>query len=83
MEESVVHEVKREAGTAVQDIRYFRGQAWPFPHSLMIAFTATSREGEISIDDSRIGETGWFTIDNLLPVQEGSASLANQLTSSL
>ena len=56
MQESVVREEKREAGTAVQVIRYFGSQPWPFPYSLMIAYTATYTAGEISIDDTEIEE---------------------------
>jgi NADH pyrophosphatase NudC (nudix superfamily) len=83
MQESVVREAKRETGTAVQVIRYFGSQPWPFPYSPMTAYTATYTAGEISIDDTEIEEAGWFTVDNLPPIPEGSVSLANQSTGSL
>ena len=70
LQEAVAREVKEEVGIAVQVIRYFGSQPWPFPHSLMIAYTATYTAGEISIDDSENEEAGWFTLDYLLPFRK-------------
>ena len=78
LEEAVVREVKEEVGVTVKDIRYFGSQSWPFPHSLMIGFTATYAGGEISLDDSEIEEAGWFTVDNLPPIP-GKISIARKL----
>jgi NAD+ diphosphatase len=78
LEEAVVREVKEEVGVTVMDIRYFGSQPWPFPHSLMIGFTATYAGGEISLDDSEIEDAGWFTADNL-PHIPGKISIARKL----
>jgi NAD+ diphosphatase len=78
LEEAVVREVKEEVGVTVKDIRYFGSQSWPFPHSLMIGFTATYAGGEISLDDSEIEEAGWFTVDNLPPIPS-KISIARKL----
>ena len=78
LEEAVVREVKEEVGMDVKDIKYFGSQPWPFPHSLMIGFTATYAGGEISLDDSEIEEAGWFTADNL-PRIPGKISIARKL----
>jgi NAD+ diphosphatase len=78
LEEAVVREVKEEVGVDVKDIRYFGSQPWPFPHSLMIGFTATYAGGEISLDDSEIEDAGWFTADNL-PHIPGKISIARKL----
>jgi NAD+ diphosphatase len=40
LEECLQREVREETGIEVNDIRYFGSQAWPFPNSLMIGFTA-------------------------------------------
>jgi NAD+ diphosphatase len=78
LEEAVVREVKEEVGIDVKDIRYFSSQPWPFPHSLMIGFTATYTGGEISLNDEEIEDAGWFTIDNL-PRIPGKISIARKL----
>ncbi len=78
LEEAVVREVREEVGIAIKDIRYFRSQPWPFPHSLMIGFTATYAGGEISLDDTEIEDAGWFRPDNL-PTLPGKISIARTL----
>ena len=78
LEEAVVREVKEEVGIEVKDIKYFGSQPWPFPHSLMIGFTATYAGGEISLDDEEIEDGAWFTIDNL-PRIPGKISIARKL----
>ena len=78
LEEAVVREVKEEVGVEVKDIKYFGSQPWPFPHSLMIGFTATYTGGEISLNDEEIEEAGWFTADNL-PRIPGKISIARKL----
>ncbi len=64
-EECVIREVKEEVGADVTDIRYFCCQPWPFPDSLMIAFTAQYAGGEIKVDGVELTEAQWFTADNL------------------
>ncbi len=65
LEETVAREVREEVGIRVRAIRYFGSQPWPFPNSLMLAFTAEYAEGEIVIDESELAEARWFTRDNL------------------
>jgi len=78
LEEAVVREVREEIGISIKEIRYFGSQPWPFPHSLMIGFTATYEDGEIVLDDSEIEDAGWFTRDNLPPLP-GKISIARRL----
>jgi NAD+ diphosphatase len=78
LEEAVVREVKEEVGLEIKDIRYFGSQNWPFPHSLMIGFTATYAGGEISLDDGEIEDAGWFTVNDLPPIP-GKISIARKL----
>jgi NAD+ diphosphatase len=78
LEEAVVREIKEEVGLSVREIRYFGSQPWPFPHSLMIGFTAMYAGGEISIDESEIEVAGWFTVDTLPPLP-GKISIARKL----
>ncbi|GAB3408253.1 NAD(+) diphosphatase [Massilia agilis] len=60
IEEAVHREVFEEVGLRVQNLRYFGSQSWPFPHSLMIAFTADYLDGEIRVDPNEISEARWF-----------------------
>ena len=78
LEEAVVREVKEEVGIEIKDIKYFGSQPWPFPHSLMIGFTATYASGGISLDDKEIEDAGWFTIDNLPRIPD-KISIARKL----
>ena len=78
LEEAVVREVKEEVGIEIKDIKYFGSQPWPFPHSLMIGFTATYAGGEISLDDREIEDAGWFTVEKL-PRIPGKISIARKL----
>jgi NAD+ diphosphatase len=78
LEEAVVREVKEEVGIEIKDIKYFGSQPWPFPHSLMIGFTATYAGGGISLDDEEIEKADWFTMDSL-PHIPGKISIARKL----
>jgi NAD+ diphosphatase len=78
LEEAVSREVKEEVGIEIKDIKYFGSQPWPFPHSLMIGFTATYAGGEISLDDKEIEDAGWFTAEKL-PRIPGKISIARKL----
>lgn len=60
VEEAVHREVQEEVGVRVHNLRYFGSQSWPFPHSLMIAFTADYLSGDITVDGIEIAEAKWF-----------------------
>lgn len=78
LEECLRREVREEVGIAVKNINYFGSQSWPFPHSLMVAFTSEYAGGEITVDREEIAEAGWFTADNL-PNLPSPASIARRL----
>lgn len=65
LEEAVAREVKEEVGLDVSDIRYFGSQPWPFPNSLMIAFTCQHAGGEIDLEEAEMAEAGWYSADDL------------------
>ncbi len=77
-EECVKREVREEVAIEVDNIRYFGSQPWPFPHSLMVGFTAEYAGGEISIDDREISEAGWFTAE-ALPEVPRTGTIARKL----
>lgn len=78
LEQTVVREVREEAGVNVHRIRYFGSQPWPFPNSLMIGFMAEWESGEIVIDPSEISDAQWFSVDALPPIPP-RLSIARQL----
>lgn len=65
LEACVRREIKEEVGIDVKNIRYFGSQPWPFPNSLMIAFTAEYAGGHIILEDEEIDRADWFTADAL------------------
>ena len=54
-----------EVGIQVRNLRYFASQSWPFPHSLMVAFTADYAGGEVQADGQELLDAGWFAPDEL------------------
>ena len=70
LEECVRREVKEEVGIEVGNICYFGSQPWPFPNSLMVAFTADYAGGKITIGETEIADAGWFTANNLPPIPD-------------
>jgi NAD+ diphosphatase len=81
LEECVEREIGEEVGIKVKNIRYFRSQPWPYPDSLMLAFTAEYESGEIQVDNEEITDAGWYTADNL-PGLPSKASVARKLIDS-
>ncbi len=77
-EAAVVREVKEEVGIKIRDIRYFGTQAWPFPNSLMIGFTAEYDSGDIQPDGFEIEDAKWFSADKL-PSLPGKISISRKL----
>ena len=65
LEACLMREVKEEVGIDVKNIHYFGSQPWPFPHSLMIAFTCEYADGELVLEDEEIADAQWFTATNL------------------
>jgi NAD+ diphosphatase len=68
LEATVIREMREEVGVEVKDLRYFGSQPWPFPHSLMIAFTAEYAGGAITPEPTEIADAQWFKATELPPV---------------
>ena len=60
IEEAVKREVEEESNIRVNNIKYFGSQPWPFPASLMLAFTAEAENEDIKVDDE-LEDVQWFT----------------------
>src|SRR5438067_10445365 len=71
IEQAVHREVGEEVGVAVENVRYWASQPWPFPHSLMLGFNADWAAGDIVIDETEIIDAQWFAADDLPPIPPG------------
>lgn len=78
LEDCVAREVMEEVGVRVRELRYWGSQSWPFPHSLMVAFTAEWVDGEIVPQPGEIEHAAWFPLDALPPLP-GPVSIAGRL----
>jgi NAD+ diphosphatase len=65
LEDCVHREVAEEVGLQIQGLRYYGSQSWPFPNSLMVAYTAEYVSGEIVPQPGEIEDAQWFAIDAL------------------
>ena len=61
LEDTVIREVGEEVGLELHDLRYFGSQPWPFPTTLMVAFTAEATSDKIRCDPSEIESASWYT----------------------
>ncbi|MGM0953681.1 MAG: NAD(+) diphosphatase [Pseudomonadota bacterium] len=68
LEQAVAREVKEETGLEVDNIRYQGSQPWPFPHQLMVGFSADYRSGDLHLQEDELADAGWFTVDDHPPV---------------
>lgn len=78
LEDTVARETFEEVGVAVGNLRYFGSQPWPFPHSLMVAFTAEYAGGAVRPDGVEIEEAAWFDAE-ALPRLPPSVSISRRL----
>ena len=78
LEDCVRREVAEETGIAVDNIRYFSSQPWPFPNSLMVGFTAEYAGGDFAFEADEIADAQWFAA-HALPLMPPKISIARQL----
>jgi NAD+ diphosphatase len=78
LEEAVHREVREEVGIEIADVAYVASQPWPFPHSLMVGFTATWASGDIAVDERELVDAAWFTPGDL-PMIPPAMSIARRL----
>jgi len=65
LEAAVAREVFEEVGVVVDQVRYLGNQPWPFPSSLMVAFTARAVDPTLSLDMEEIVEAVWVGREEL------------------
>lgn len=79
LEEAVHREVFEEVGIHVKNLQYVCSQPWPFPDTLMIAFTADYADGELKINPTEIEDAGWYTWDKLPGRPTSKISIGSKL----
>jgi NAD+ diphosphatase len=81
VEQAIIREVMEEVGLKIKNLNYFGSQAWPFPHSLMLAFTAEYASGELKINKQELEDASWYSVHNL-PTLPATNSIAWQMLNS-
>ncbi|MDH5490633.1 MAG: NAD(+) diphosphatase [Myxococcales bacterium] len=61
LEQCVIREVQEEVGLELDSLRYRASQPWPFPRSLMIAFSARALSAEFRLDREELEEARWLS----------------------
>jgi len=79
IEQTIHREVYEEVGLKVGNLRYFGSQSWPFPHSLMVAFTADYVSGDIRVQEDEIADARWFGPGDPMPDIAARISIAGSL----
>lgn len=78
-EDAVRREIMEEVGIKVKNVTYFNNQSWPFPHSMMIGFTAEYESGEIQVDNDEILDAGWYNRNHMPPSIPRYGSIARTI----
>lgn len=78
LEDCVKREAREETGVELDEVTYAGSQPWPFPHQLMVGFTARHVSGDPRPLDGELEDARWFTRDSL-PILPPRFSIARRL----
>ncbi|WP_025272459.1 NAD(+) diphosphatase [Haloglycomyces albus] len=74
-EDAVIREIGEEVGLEAWNLKYLGSQPWPFPASLMFAYTAQADpEACLQLQDSEIAQAQWFSraeVDEIFNAADG------------
>lgn len=70
LEHALAREVREETGVAARNPLYFGSQPWPFPNSLVMAFSLEYAGGEARADGTELEDARWFDVDALPELPE-------------
>jgi NAD+ diphosphatase len=66
LETAVIREMKEESGIDVSEPEYIYSQAWPYPYSLMLGFSAKAKSSQaLKPDGEEIVRLRWFSRNEL------------------
>lgn len=65
MEQAVQREIMEEVNLQVDEIKYLGSQPWPFPHSMMVAYTTRFIGGQLQVNKTELEDAQWFTRSKL------------------
>ncbi len=77
-EGAVAREVAEETGVEVDDIRYQGSESWPFPHQLMLGYSARYAGGPVRRAEDELVALEWFHRE-ALPRVPGDWTIAGRL----
>ncbi|WP_309105955.1 NAD(+) diphosphatase [Arthrobacter sp.] len=81
LEQAVVREIFEEVGVRVTACQYLGSQAWPFPASLMLGFTALTSDVEPRPDGVEVTRARWFNRAELQDaVLQGDVVISSSLS---
>jgi len=78
-EDCVRREVYEEVAIELENIRYFGSKPWPFPNSMMVAYVADYKSGEIRVDESELNHADWYSVDSMPKLFNNKNSIACDL----
>lgn len=70
LEHAAAREVLEETGVTTRNPLYFGSQPWPFPNSLVMAFSLEYAQGEARADGIELEDARWFDVDELPELPE-------------
>ncbi len=70
VEHALIREVREEVGVEAANPLYFGSQPWPFPNSLVMAFSLAHVRGDVRPDGVELEDARWFDIDALPELPE-------------
>jgi NAD+ diphosphatase len=81
LEQAVVREIHEEVGVRVSGCQYMGSQPWPFPASLMLGFTAITRDTVATPDGVEVTRARWFSRAELQEaVLTGEITISSRLS---